>query len=337
MKKYLLLIGLAASFSVVKAQDDPQQLALHLTRNSHTDYEKVSAIFHWITDNIAYRVNSGYRVPVIGNTTRKFSRSLNEADADTSPLKPLNERVAINVIRNRVATCEGYSRLFAALCDFAGIRSELIVGYARNRYARPGGERFGVNHFWNAVQIDGKWQLLDATWASGYVTGRGGEFVKEYDPAYFLASPDQFGIDHYPDDQRWSLLDYDKIPGEYYRSPFQQRSYLKYSITSWFPQKGIIETYIGDTLRFTLVTTDPKRDSAISPDYLVDSAIYTHSPAWVFLRPEFDINDGVISNRHTYVLPVTSAGIQWVHLLYNGDMVLRYKLNVKERREVATR
>ena len=87
---------------------------------------------------------------------------------DNTPLKPLSERVAETVLQRKVAVCDGYARLFTTLCDYAGIRSAIIVGYARAGTNKPA-KRFGINHYWNAVMIDGNWYLLDATWASGYL------------------------------------------------------------------------------------------------------------------------------------------------------------------------
>src|SRR6185436_9156125 len=131
------------------------------------------------TDNISYTV---FR------HTTTFTPVVFDEDND-GPLKPLNERVAIEVMKKRTALCDGYARLFKTLCDHAGIPAAIIQGYAKG-----GGRnlRFGVNHYWNAVFFDNEWHLLDATWASGYMNWRGDEFTKDYEPAYFLAAPENF-------------------------------------------------------------------------------------------------------------------------------------------------
>lgn len=325
MKRLWVILSLFISLRVC-SQEDPAQLAVQLTKNLSSEKEKVTAIFKWITNNIAYRVRPA-RLPIIGNYSRRFAQSLNETP-DTGALKPLNERVSITVIKNREAICEGYARLFTTLCDFAGLRSEIVAGYASNTTNKPT-PKFGVNHYWNAVMIDSEWHLLDATWASGYITHGGEEFVREYDDNYFLSNPEQFIKDHYPDDIRWTLLPDTKVPPEFKFSPFMQKSFYKYSITSFSPRKGVIEAAVGDTIRLELSTANPERDKVISPDMLVDSTIFSESSSWVFLRPAAAHAGAIASNTHQYILPVTKPGIEWVYLLYNEDMVLRYKVNIR--------
>src|SRR5438093_2812850 len=95
-------------------------LAKRLTAFCSTETEKARAIFRWITEHIAYK------------TKGNFNASFKAEDDDTSVvLKPLNERIAESVIKKKTAVCDGYARLFKTLCDKAGIRSEIITGYAR--------------------------------------------------------------------------------------------------------------------------------------------------------------------------------------------------------------
>jgi len=316
--KRLLTILLLCCNTCVVAQDDPAQLAADLTRGLSTERQKVDAIFHWITDNISYKVRRKY--PTIVQPT------VLPAD-DTGALKSVNERVAISVLRSREGLCEGYARLFVTLCDYAGIESSLVAGYCRGGSTKPH-PRFGVNHYWNAVKINGDWYLLDATWAAGYVTRGGEEFVREFDPRYYLAPPEQFIADHYPDDIRWTLLPDTRVPVEFRRSPFLQKSFSKYAINWFYPRFGVIEAKLGDTIRLSLTTADPERDKAISPDMLVDSTLFSASEKWVFLHPDPGTGASLARNTKTYTLPVNKEGIEWLYLMYNEDMVLRYKVKI---------
>jgi hypothetical protein len=305
-----LLLATIKSFS----QEDPATLAIEITVNQTTELGKVKAIFNWITGNISYKTK--VKKAIIGPASFK---NYYEAD-DDGPLKPMNERVSITVLKKREAVCDGYARLFTTLCDYAGIRSEVIVGYARgDNYSK---QRFSVNHYWNAVQIEGKWYLLDATWASGYLSRYGDEFIRNYDPGYFLTPPEIFIRDHYPDDARWTLLDDARVPEEFRHSPFRQKSFTKYGFRSFSPSNGIIEASVGDTIRLKLEMAQVRN---ISPDLLVDTAIFTHSPNWVFLRPD----PGHHPNTCMYTFPVLSGDIKWLYLVYNDDLVLRYKVNVR--------
>ncbi len=179
--------------------------------------------------------------------------------------------------------------------------------------------------------INEKWYLLDATWASGYISLNGDEFVRDYDEKYFLASPEVFIQDHYPDDARWTLLPDSKMPQEFSRSPFKQKSFVKYQFKSFYPAIGIIEAFVGDTIRLSLETDIKESGRDISPDLLVDSSLFSHSPTWVFLRPDGSETQP-LQKRYNYSYTVASPDVEWLYLLYNDDLVLRYKINVKKKK-----
>src|SRR4051812_46168033 len=188
----------------------PDSLALKLTSQYGTDLEKVRSIFSWITQHIAY--NTG-----IYNRSKSSVRYV-DAPLDTVTVwKSGLEMTAQKVLDRRIAVCEGYAKLFKTLCDYSGIRSELVYGYAKCFMERS--DKFRTNHTWNAVLIDSSWQLLDVTWASGYITF-GNEFVQRTDESYFLTAPKQFILDHYPEDLRWTLLDHPPPLREFQFSPF---------------------------------------------------------------------------------------------------------------------
>ncbi len=323
--KWVLTISFLFLLTPATPQEDAAALAKQLITNHKTELEKVTAIFRWVTDNISYRSNTQNRTAIKdGASVRNYKN-----EEDDGPLKPLSERVAETVLQKRVAVCDGYARLFTTLCDYAGIRSEIIIGYAKSGVSRPT-RRFGVNHYWNAVMINGKWYLLDATWASGYLSAQNNEFIRDYDEKYFLTPPELFIRDHYPDDARWTLLPDSKVPEEFRRSPFKQKSFFKYHINSFNPAGGVIETFMGDTIRLQLETSVAELGRDVCPDLLIDSAIFSYSPSWVFLRPDLP-EKSALHNQHHYVYTVASPGVQWLYLLYNDDLVLRYKINVKKK------
>jgi len=330
--KYLLLILLLlarpgfSQSSQISKEEDPEALAKKITAGCTSDRERVNRIFRWITGNISYRVKTGQHKVLIRTAAQKYSKG--EVD-DDAPLKPLNERVAETVLQRKEAVCDGYARLFSALCQYSGIRSEIIVGYARSNLNKPL-PKFRVNHTWNAVFLEDEWHLLDVTWASGYVSRNGNEFVRDYDSRYFLTPPEVFIRDHYPDDPRWTLLPDAEVPEEFRKSPFKQKSFVKYSITSFSPAVGVIEAAVGDTIYLELATADADRDRQISPDMSVDSTIFQHSDAWVFLKPVVADKSPLLPRIYKYVYSIVSADVKWLYLLYNNDMVLRYKLYVKQ-------
>jgi transglutaminase/protease-like cytokinesis protein 3 len=298
---------------------DPATLSRLLTASCSSDKEKVKAIFYWITEHIEYfRLKS---IPALRHTRKN---EFIPGEADDLPLPALNERVAVKVLKDRMAVCEGYARLFKCLCEHAGIPAEIITGYARTSRNKSAA-KFVSNHSWNAVFFDGQWHLLDATWASGYSTWPAGEFVKHYDSFYFLTEPEGFANDHFPDDQRWLLLDEAPTISEFQFHPFRQRSFVKYPISSYFPSKGILNVNIGDTIRLELETKTTNEFTVIAPDSLWEETSLFEKPLYAYVQPELPVKGGKVF----YNYPVQSENVQWLYVMYNNDAVLRYRLNVK--------
>jgi hypothetical protein len=298
----------------------PDSLAGKLTSSYVTDAEKIRSIFRWITENIAYRTKN---YP----GSRKGKYLIVEELEDTLSAS-LNERIAIEVLRKKEAVCDGYARLFKTLCDYAGIRSEIITGYARANMNRVG-EQFKSNHRWNAVLVDSNWYLLDATWASGYITYSSDQFVKAYDDYYFMTAPEDFIRDHYPEDSRWTLLTNPPTLREFYRTPFRHSAFAKYSISSFAPMKGIIEAAIGDTVNVELMMAGIDRRE-IAPDTLKeDIAILPQTHSSDFLSPIIGNDRSKISYRY----PISSNNVEWLNIMYNDDIILRYKLNIRKNKD----
>ncbi|MFI5133677.1 MAG: transglutaminase domain-containing protein [Chitinophagales bacterium] len=307
----------------------PAILAKQLTSFCKTDLEKTRAIFRWIAGHISYKVKEP------GNKRAVFTAAVTESD-DTDALKPLNERVADIVLKKKTGICDEYARLFKTLCDYAGLQSEIISGYAKSNIDRPG-KRFGCNHSWNAVYIDSAWHLLDVTWASGYISWSSDEFIRSYNDYYFFTPPDQFVEDHYPDDPQWTLMNQPPLPREFNRSPYKQKSFIKYKITSYAPSGGIIEANPGDTLQFELRSADIEYDQRVASDLLLDTAIFHRSDSWVFLQPESCFSSMAGAGKINYRYVVSSANINWLYLMYNDDLLLRYKLNVRNQNDFGRR
>lgn len=161
-----------------------QSLTLSLTRTAKTDTEKAKAIYDWITDNIAYDTASFFS----GNIS--YTGDISEITYQT-----------------RKSVCQGYSELFKRMCDFADLECVVISGFAKGYGYTPGDKIGGQsNHAWNAVKIDGQWQLLDSTWGAGHINNPN-KFIKKYNGYYFLTPPEYFIYDHFPENAEWQLID----------------------------------------------------------------------------------------------------------------------------------
>jgi hypothetical protein len=283
-------------------------LARQLASLGKSDREKVRAIFRWITEHIDYNVTPfGQRK----NVTRQFYK---ESEDSSLALPPLNERIAAKVLNTGVAFCEGYSRLFKTLCDHAGIRAEVIYGYARTNSNR----RFAVNHTWNSVFIDSSWYLLDVTWASGFVT-YGNQYIRQYNDFYFLTHPDEFIREHYPEDLQWTLLKDPPVYREYGQSPFRYSGYIKAGVSSYFPARGVIDVAVGDTIAIELKASKEVRNFFVSESPVPDTT------QLVEISPVISSNQKLVFKYN-----ITTTTGEWLYVFCNEELALRYKLNVKK-------
>lgn len=153
-------------------------IAHRLVADLPTEQEKFRALFRWVAENLEYAE---------GNYTMNPGELLKQGKA----------------------VCQGYASLLYDMCKEVGIECEKITGKARNapedltrrfRKLEP--------HAWNAVKLGGEWYLVDATWASGEFDKKTKKFIRKFDPAYFLSTPEFFSRTHYPKDKKWQLLDH---------------------------------------------------------------------------------------------------------------------------------
>ena len=302
----------------------PDSLSRQLTAPYNTDVEKVRAIFRWITENIAYNVR-----PARNAAKRLASNRLLDDPNDTGALKPLSERVAIDVLERRLAFCDGYARLFKTLCEYAGIKSEVITGYASGGMGRRR-FKFSSNHRWNAVYLDNSWHLLDVTWASGYVSFNSDEFIKHFNERYFLTPARDFIRDHYPEDLRWTLLPEPPNVSEYHEAPYRMNSYITKQITSYSPTSGTIDAYVGDTLRFELITNYGEKQLVVVDTPYVDSAVIAKAASRVSLKGAM-VADG---NKMKYRYIVNSPDVKWLTIVFDEEMIMRYRLNIIKRDDI---
>ena len=128
-----------------------------LSLGGKTTYQKVQAIYNWITANVKY---------------------------DYSHLSDptyLTQYTAYAAAVQKKAVCQGYANLFYRLANDAGIDCRIITGKAYNGTQTE-------DHAWNIVRMaDGKYYCLDATWDAG-------SSPAEYQ--YFLKGLTNFSRDH---------------------------------------------------------------------------------------------------------------------------------------------
>lgn len=161
-----------------EAERSVKTLAAYLTKHLPTEPEKLRSIYRWMADRIEYDVEAY----VSGHMSNMGST---------------------DVLTQRKSVCEGFAALFEDLARQSGLNVKSIVGYAKG-YSTVRGQQFDKpNHMWTAVQINGEWRMLDATWGAGYVAN--GKYVKVLSEAFFLVPPEQFVFSHLPVEENWQL------------------------------------------------------------------------------------------------------------------------------------
>jgi len=122
------------------------------------------------------------------------------------------------VFGDKKAVCTGYSQLYANLTRKAGLENTVrVFGWAKGTGWEDSDINNDENHAWNAVQIDNKWFLIDVTWASNWYQGC--KNIKSAYDIFFLAVSEDFINSHYPNDNRWQLLE----------NPYSESDFLNFN------------------------------------------------------------------------------------------------------------
>lgn len=249
MSKYLTVIILFATatwgFPQATRSDSLKTLALNITRGLSGEQKKVDAIFKWVTDNIEYDIEAL-------KTNRKYPAFIIESHDSLEAEKEYNEAVALMVVNRKKGICDGYARLFKSLCNHSGIQCEVVPGRSKDIFD----DKLGL-HAWNAVKIQNKWHLLDATWASGSFTYGSDTFIKKLNNFYYLTPPEKMFVNHLPNDQKWTLLDkaYDSI--KFFNSPIEDIRVVQNGLKDYYPKNKTINYQKGQLITVWLEFEEP--------------------------------------------------------------------------------
>jgi len=84
-----------------------------------------------------------------------------------------------------------------------GLECEAISGWSKDLDVISSSQ--SGDHAWNAVKVNGKWRLLDVTWAAGHRGPSG--FEKQFSGWFFFPKPEYFVQSHLPSNPRWQFVD----------------------------------------------------------------------------------------------------------------------------------
>lgn len=255
----LLFIGLSAyaqDFTKVDATvkaypkfNDIDKLAAQINADFKTDTDKARAIFTYIATTVKYDYAA------YGVNQRPVAYSYRTEEEKIAKQKQFKEDLAVKTLKSKKAVCQGYSTLYNLLADKTGLESVIITGTSKSHPVHIGKGPGASDHAWNAVKIDGKWKLLDATWAAGVVTGAKPEFSFKFNDGYFFAEPDVFFLNHFPDDTKWLLTN--KTADDFANLPLYYGNYLmgKYNFVT--PVIGSFTNKAGAIIQFKITNLQP--------------------------------------------------------------------------------
>ncbi len=220
-----------------------EDLANKIKKDFSTDTEKVRAAFFWLTKNIRYNLKQYYNPK-----PRRYKIEYASEEEKNQKLLALKYQLVEDMFKNKTGVCEEYAQAFKLICNLLDIESEVIKGYTRSDVNKIDKVSKTVNHAWNAVKVNNKWLLLDATWAAGY--NDGGKWVRRFDPYYFDVPKDKIFKTHYPEETLWVLRFGRMSIQEFYKQPVYKSTFLNTETELISPKNGIIRT-------------DPSRDILI--------------------------------------------------------------------------
>ncbi|MFA9372464.1 MAG: transglutaminase domain-containing protein [Labilibaculum antarcticum] len=284
-----------------------EELADKVRTDFTTDEDRAKAAFAWIAMNIEYKTKGIEKIQKI-----RFSYTSEE---DLQAQKDQFRReLALKTIKSRKALCEGYATLYQEICGLLNIECVLIPGTAKRFISEIGKSNLPSNHAWNAVKINGKWKLVDVTWAAGSVDYAKMEFHKEYTPAYFDSDPKEFAMKHYPDNQEWLLLDSPFTRAEFTLQPAVFNEFIGKGYKIISPENGSLSIRKGNEIEFSIEN--------------VPSGIQI---AYHFKSEKFGqlVKPIIKKKQINFSVPTKSKGTDELIIYFDNEPVLGYKVSIR--------
>lgn len=293
--------------------DNLPLLAYQLTHKLPTEVEKFRAIYKWVCHNIK------------GDYVQhdKVAKALADYKDDPLAFLQWNERFKITAFqklsKHKKTMCTGYAYLLKELCTLANIDCEIINGYGRSVDSNI--EALDVvNHSWNAVKLNNKWYLCDATWSSGYIDAND-HFISDYNDGYFLSDPNFFGKTHFPKETRW-LLTNTISPTTFITAPLIYGDAYKYNIQPTNSQTMTMTINKGDTITFSFLSPHANLRDAIAMVRFVG-----HKEK-MYRIDNLKHQDGIISFDYQF----NHKGSFDTHIKINDDVIVTYTIKVKKKK-----
>lgn len=284
-------------------------LCHNLTYKLNTDAEKFRAIYTWVCNNIK---GDNYLHNKVTKKRKKYAKdSIGLLKWNTTYKKTIFKKL----VNKKKTMCTGYAYLIKEMATIVGLDCKIIEGYGRSVNANIDALE-NLNHSWNAVKINNKWYLCDATWSSGYMDGKG-TFIQDYNNGYFLTEPTLFAKNHFPKNQKW-LLSANTSVKTFTTAPIVYGESFKHKIILEHPQNLQVITKRKEPLFFKIKSLKNIANKRLSLIFMFGNK-----------EKEFNIYD-VHKNKDsiTFKNKFKWKGYYDVHLKVNKDIVATYTIKV---------
>lgn len=287
-------------------------LSYKLTSKLPTNVEKFRAIYSWVCNNIK---GDFYQNNTVSNKRKKLK---NNNIAYLKWNETYKKKVFKKLLKHKKTMCTGYAYLIKELALLANIECKIVDGYGRTVTSNINSLET-ANHSWNAVKLNNKWYLCDATWSSGY-TNENNVFVNNYNDGYFLTNPILFAKNHYPLNKKW-LLSSTISSNDFVNAPLIYGEAFKHKINTISPSKMKLNIAINTVIDFKFSTNNKIQSSKISLIY------FTQNTLNKFEIYSLKNSNGIISFKNKF----KKKGTFDVHLKIENDIVATYTITVHKK------
>ncbi len=284
-------------------------LSYNLTHKLTTDVEKFRAIYSWVCNNIKGDYYQHNKVD------KKQNKYINDS---LEYIKWNNEYKKIafkKLLKYKKTMCTGYAYLIKELAYLSNIECEIIDGYSRTVESNVD-ELYYPNHSWNAVKLNNKWYLCDATWSSGYME-YDNTFIKDYNLGYFLTDPVLFAKNHLPLDSKWLLTSKETVDS-FLTYPILYNASFRHKILPVSPSLMQIDIKKNEDILFELKTFKKLHFKKIT---LVH---YYRNREKYFPVHSIEYNNETLKFKGAF----KSLGHFDVHLMIDNDIIATYTISV---------
>lgn len=293
-------------------------LAYELTEKLDSEIEKFRAIYTWVSINF----KNDHELYLLNK--RKRAKFAKDSLALSEWNRSFHAKVFKKLLKDKSTICTGYAYLVSELANLAEIKCKMIDGYGRTVQSNIGGEGV-LNHTWNAVKLNGKWYLCDATWSSGTVFLESGksDFVADFQDGYFLSEPELFAKNHFPLNEKWLLAENKITLNTFLNAPIVYKYAFKHQIIPVNPIKLNTKVSKGEFVKFQL-------NAPITFDISQIELVYLNGNSYSTLAKNAYWNkEGFLEIKHKF----DRTGTFDVHINVGDESLVTYSVKVNRQKK----